>query len=103
MAFIEETLAQIVAIGIALRRDIAELREELERRNSPSELLDLPTLAALLGCSTRALRARLRRGSELGSVALEIDGRKVWRRSDVDAFLARGRRPPLRSLGGRGQ
>jgi hypothetical protein len=83
-----------------LRAELAAIREQLERRDAPAELLDVPALARLCGCSPRALRQRLRRGSELASIALKVDGRRRWRRGDIDALLARARAPRLRVAGG---
>jgi len=61
--------------------------------HAPSAFIDTNALAAVLGGITaRALRARLRRGSDFAAIALTVDGKKVWRRSDVEALIATGAR-----------
>jgi len=59
----------------------------LDARES-STYLSTVQLAEHMGLSTRALYMRLRRGSSLSAIALTVDGRKVWRRRDVDALLS---------------
>lgn len=83
---------------------VAEVRAALEQHQR-EELLDTSGLAKLLGCTPRALRMRLARGSELVALALTVEGRRAWKRSDVDGWLARAghRRPALRLLGGEGE
>lgn len=79
------------ALADALRPVIAaEVQAALAHRGE-AEILDGPALARLLGVTPAALRMRLRRGSDLAAVARTVDGRRVWRRADVDLLLARGR------------
>jgi len=88
-------LAEVVgdATGAAVRAALAE--READR------LLDGPALARYLGLTPAALRMRLRRGSSLGRLALDLDGRKVWRRADVDAAIRDGARLRLAAVGDR--
>lgn len=80
------------ALAEALRPVVAEeIRRALEDREADA-VLDTNALAKLLGCSPRALRARIVRGSALGSIVFEIDGRRMWRRSEVMRLLESGRR-----------
>jgi hypothetical protein len=74
---------------------IERAQEEILRRlaeqshSMEAEYLDSPALATALGITSAALRMRLRRGSDLASIALMLDGRRAWRRRDVDALVAR--------------
>jgi hypothetical protein len=65
------------------------VRTEMAAREA-ERILDDGSLAKLLGISRRALQARLSRGSELANIATRLDGRRVWRKSDVEALVARG-------------
>lgn len=86
---VEKATAPLVA-------EVAELRATVERLAARDEAayLDTVGLARVLGCSPRALRMRLGRpsGDTLRALAVEIGGRRMWRRSDVDALARRGRR-----------
>lgn len=64
------------------------VRAELERREQ-SEMLDARALSRLLGCSTAALAKRLARGSQLAAIAVQLDGKRVWMRRDVESLIAR--------------
>lgn len=76
------------AVADAVRVVVAEeLKRALDERDA-DQLLDTKALARLLGApSARAVRARLSRGSELAAIAFVVDGRKMWRRSEVMRVL----------------
>jgi len=89
------------ALAEAIRPVVAEVVREALAEREADRLLDAPALARYLGCSPAALRMRLHRGSALAQLALTVDGRRVWRRSDVEAMLRRaGEGPRLRAVGG---
>lgn len=77
----------------ALAEAVEPVVERVVRRlldeNDQDQLLDTNALSRVLGISPRALRMRLTRGSQLAEIALSIDGRRVWRRRDVQALMAR--------------
>jgi hypothetical protein len=70
------------------------VRRELERAQT-DRYLRTSDLAAYLGIKESTLRTRLHRGSELAQIALTLDGRRCWRRTDVDSLLSR--QPTLRA------
>jgi hypothetical protein len=76
-----------------IERAQAEILRRLDEqaRRGEAEFLDGVALAKVLGITGAALRMRLRRGSGLAGIALVVDGRRVWRRADVEALLSRGR------------
>lgn len=59
------------------------------------KLLSTADVARLLGIDRKALQERFRRAAkrgqphELEATALEVDGVRCWRRSDVERFIAR--------------
>ena len=75
-----------------IERHQAEILRRLDEqaKRGEVEFLDSAALAQMLGVTGAALRMRLRRGSDLAGIALMVDGRRVWRRSDVEALVARG-------------
>jgi hypothetical protein len=69
------------------------VRVELARRDADRHM-DSTELTRYIGLpSTKALNARLGRGSALKAIALNLDGKRVWRKSDVDRLLADGAVP----------
>jgi hypothetical protein len=94
-------LADLVADRVVGRvRPI--ISEEIRRDREAADgdrFLDHKALADLLGIRPDALRQRLRRGSKLAEIALYIDGRKVWRKSEVLSVLSRKDSPRLRVVG----
>ena len=85
--------ADVMAHLERIERAQAEIVRKLDALTvrGEAELLDSTALAQLLGITGAALRMRLRRGSDLVGLAVELDGRRVWRREDVRALLRRGR------------
>jgi len=71
------------------QEQILRLLAELRRREE-AEYLDVAALAKLLGITSPALRMRMKRGSTLLGIALRIDGKRVWRRTDVEMLIAKG-------------
>jgi len=70
-----------------LRPVIAEaVRAVLDERERDA-LLGIADLAALLGCSPAAAKARVHRDSELAGLALRVGSRRKWRRSEVLTLL----------------
>ena len=88
-AFAREAAA--LALGDMREQMRAIVREELERVTT-DRFLDRNALAAYMSITPKALGARLRRGSQLMAVATVVDGRQVFKKSAVDAFIARGAR-----------
>lgn len=79
------------AVAEAVRAVVAaEVRAALAEQRE-CQLLDSRGLADYLGTTPAALRMRLRRGSDLAAIAVELDGKRAWRRADVEALIARGR------------
>jgi len=80
------------AVVEAVRAAVAEeLKRALDERDS-EQLLDTNALAKLMGVpSARAMRARLSRGSQLAGLAFLVDGKKMWRRSEVMRVLEQAR------------
>ena len=76
---------------------IADFLKALESREETC-YLDSKQLAQRLGITRRALSQRLHRGSQLAAIAQWLDGKRVWRRQDVEALLTSRPR-----LGPRGQ
>lgn len=68
------------------------IRGELQRRDEDKLL----PLAAILGCSSKAATTRLSRDGELRALGLRVGRRLLFRRAEVEAFLAQ------RTRGGRG-
>jgi hypothetical protein len=69
----------------------AIVRAELERRDRDG-VLDAAALARYLGKSTAALGMWLRPGrggAELAALAVDVGGRRAWRRSDLEGWLSR--------------
>lgn len=62
-----------------------------ESQTQHSMLLDVNGVAALIGCSAKAIRHRIARGQLPGVV--RVWGRVYVRRSEVVRFLAEGRGP----------
>jgi hypothetical protein len=71
------------------QRDLvrAVVREELARA-STERIMSRVQLAEYLGISAKALGMRLARGSALTAIRFALDGKEVWRKSDVDALLS---------------
>lgn len=87
----------------AIRDELrAIVREELERREQ-DRILDTAALAKYLGKpSTKAVAMWLSRegGAEVAALAIDLGGRRGWRKSDLDAWLARSGTLRLRGLAG---
>lgn len=95
-----DKFVESIALRVAelMRPAIAEeVHRALEQRDE-MELLDQPALARIMNCSNEALRMRLKRGSVLAQLAVNIDGRRMWRRRDIDALAVSHREPKLRVL-----
>lgn len=79
------------ALADAVRTVVAvEVRAALNQ-SEEAHYLDSSALAKMLGISPAALRMRLRRGSAFSGIALTVDGKRVWRRGDIEALIARNR------------
>jgi hypothetical protein len=79
---VQSALAEAVARPI-----VAQILSALESREAAG-YLDSAQLAQRLGITTRALNARLRRGSDLAAIARSLDGKRVWLRQDLEALIA---------------
>ena len=78
----------------AVQAQLAYVQERIEAADDV--LLDAAGAARVLGLPTaRALRARIRRGGELGrsliELRLHVDGAARWRRSDLLRLVGRAR------------
>ena len=88
---LDALFAQIIDQQQAILDGQKRIEELLERRGTDA-LLDMTALAQLLGKPSRkAAEMWLRRpgGAELNALAIVVGERRRWRRSDVDAWLAR--------------
>ena len=80
----------IVAEVRALRAEVVELRTEIRRRDL-TEWLSQADVARKLGLSAAAMSMRCKRGrSQLAQLASTVDGKRVFRRADIEAMLAKG-------------
>jgi hypothetical protein len=78
---------ELKPLRVQLSEDLRRIvREELAAREQ-ERFLDTAQLAKKFGISAKALSMRLRRGSKLNSIALRLDGRTVWRSTDLDELL----------------
>ena len=88
-----------VCLGAMVREEAGlAVREELERRER-DHLLDFAATAKYLGKpSVGALEQFLKRpkGAELASLQLRVGGRRCFKRTDLDAWLAQQRLGPMR-------
>jgi hypothetical protein len=75
------------ALVDAIAGPVAEVLERVLVDRDRDRLLDRRALAALIGITPAALRQRLRRGSDLAQLATILDGKQMWRRSDVEGLL----------------
>lgn len=92
---LDALFAQIIDQQRAILDGQKRIEERLERveRRGTEELLDMTALAKVLNKPTRkAVEMWLKRpgGAELNALAIAVGERRRWRRSDVDAWLARG-------------
>lgn len=77
---------------------VAEILKALEAREKTIHF-NSTQLAQYLGITRRALSMRLRRGSKLATIAKTLDGKRVWRRDEVDGLLGRQSGDGLTSAG----
>jgi hypothetical protein len=69
---------------------------QLPKPAAPDTLIGTAAVAAMLGCSRRALAERFRRALARGerhpldALSFVSDGLKRWRRSDAEQFIANG-------------
>jgi hypothetical protein len=63
-----------------VRRCLAEREQDV--------WLDSAKTAELIGIEPAALKMRVHRGGELAEMAVMVNGRRRWRRSDVMAWVA---------------
>lgn len=85
---VQAALAELGVTGDALEARIeAALARVLERREQ-DRIMSQADLARYLGLRPGTLAMRIARGSALASIAVTLDGRRVWRKSDVDLLLS---------------
>jgi hypothetical protein len=78
----------VAVLQRALREVVAdEVRRALVERDA-DRFVSQADLARYLGITPKALSMRLARGSELMALAMTVDGRRAWRKSEVDAVLS---------------
>lgn len=82
--------ALIIELRDALVRAVEEAVRQSLDQSVGERFLDVRELSALLGVTPAALKMRMRRGSSLRSLAVQIDGRRLWPRSVVLAALRVG-------------
>lgn len=82
-----EALAAALAqkVGDALRPIV---RDEVRAARAEEKERALEPLAAILGVSAAAARMRLSRDADLRALGLRVGRRLMFRRADVEAFLA---------------
>lgn len=79
----EGRAALVEAVGPAVRAELRAVLSEVAQ----DRLLDCDGLAELLGCTTIACRARIRRDPELSALTVRMGGRRRWRRSEIAALI----------------
>lgn len=91
-----DALAQRVADAV-VERIAQQLPAIVREEIAVDSIMDTVALARYLNITRSALSQRLRRASSLASISTYLDGKQVWRKSDVDALLIR--QPKLRAVG----
>jgi len=96
MATVDALLKQL---GDRLALQIAEALRPIIRSEVAAAMADrtevLQPLAAILGISPDAARARINRDPELARLAVRIGRRSLFRRSDVEALVVKRNRKPV--------
>jgi hypothetical protein len=93
-----DALARAAGEEVAARvlGELPRLIDAALARHAADRLLDSVALAEYLGLSVKAVGMRLsrartgKRPSALAAIALQLDGRRVWRKADVDGLVASG-------------